>query len=609
MPNLGENIFKNIFKNQIDKAVKEQIVSEDIEKRKKTTDEYGQNGELVFSGWINPNSYSAERALEKPALKGVNFETLRAFTNYYPVARSCVNYRKSQILKLDWDITLKDEKKLRNKGEYKVDPEVLKRSQKVVDFFSHPTGGKEITFRHFLSQSLEDILILDALALYRRKTRDDSMYGYLPIDAGTIKLRINQDGTVPQSPDIAYKQYVNGKFITDLTTDEMFYKIMNPRTTTPYGLSPVESLIITISTALKLQSYNLSYLSEGNVPEGFLSVPKDIASTPKQITEWQRMWDGMLGGDPRMQRKLRIIPEGTKYEASKKAEDMTFERFEKWLLTNTCTVFAVEPKDIGFNFDPGRTNASTNPQELGNEKGMQPLCFFLKEIFDEIIQVDLKESDLEFVWTSMNPTQSSKEAQVFQTLVDTGAVSVDEWRISQGKQPIGLGHYIKTAQGVILVKDFLEGKLFGQNVGQANVPGAKPANAGASGMPQMASAPKVGQPTAKPTIPTNNRQVSQGNNPVKKVMDDVMALDEDATEDIRKWKKVAVHDLENGIPFREFDSTKIDLRTKEFIKQGLGEVKTNKDISELFEPFLSPETKVTKALLGLYGDLKKVIGD
>ena len=45
-----------------------------------------------------------------------------------------------------------------------------------------------------------------------------------------------------------------------MTNDELIYRIMNPRTYTPHGLSPVESLILTITTALKLATYNLSYL-------------------------------------------------------------------------------------------------------------------------------------------------------------------------------------------------------------------------------------------------------------------------------------------------------------------------------------------------------------
>src|SRR3990172_8414330 len=33
---------------------------------------------------------------------GVSFRTLREFADYYPVARACVEYRKSQITHLDW---------------------------------------------------------------------------------------------------------------------------------------------------------------------------------------------------------------------------------------------------------------------------------------------------------------------------------------------------------------------------------------------------------------------------------------------------------------------------------------------------------------------------
>ncbi|GAJ20004.1 unnamed protein product, partial [marine sediment metagenome] len=57
-------------------------------------------------------------------------------------------------------------------------------------------------------------------------------------------------------------------------------------------------------------SFNLSYLTEGNVPEGFVKLPRDIASSRDQLKEWQDAWDAMLAGDPRFQRKLKFLPEG-----------------------------------------------------------------------------------------------------------------------------------------------------------------------------------------------------------------------------------------------------------------------------------------------------------
>ena len=36
---------------------------------------------------------------------GISFSILRDFADFYPIARACIEYRKSQITQLDWKIT------------------------------------------------------------------------------------------------------------------------------------------------------------------------------------------------------------------------------------------------------------------------------------------------------------------------------------------------------------------------------------------------------------------------------------------------------------------------------------------------------------------------
>lgn len=528
---------------------------------------------------------------------GVSYQTLRDFSKFYPILRACVNYRKRQISQLEWGVApMEVVTEKSQKEKYKKDAKMVK------DFFRYPSGDKTMSFRTFLNKIIEDLVVLDAVAIYRRVNRRGGFYGFLPIDSTTIELIVNEDGTTPLPPDKAYQQKVNGEVKADLTIDELIYKMMNPKTDSAYGFSPVESLVLTVSTALKLGTYNLAYLTEGNVPEGFVELPKDIASDPKQLKLWQEAWDAMFSGDRRYQRKIKFLPEGMKWHPIKKQEDLQFERFEKWLLLNTCAVMEVAPQSIGFQFDRGK-GATEAEWEIGKERGLYPLALFLKEMFDEMIHEDLGQEHLQFTWTNINPTNAKEEAEVFGQLVRTGAVSVDEWRVAEGYDPIGLSQYIMTPVGPIFAKDFIDMS----NAGATPFIPETVRPADVTGYENVSPKDLTNQKEPKST-PSKDKQEDK-NKDEEKVSDEVKRIRrDDVVNELKKWKKAASNDMKNNRAFRGFSTDIIDHRTQKLINQGLRTTKSKKDLDDLFNPFISQENKILSSMLDLYDELETING-
>lgn len=534
---------------------------------------------------VNTLYPTTDGGLKKSSFYDVTFDQLRSFSISYPIARACINRRISQITQLAWTVA---------PVKFIVDPDekerVMKKAERVKKLLKFPTGTREMTFRGWITKLCEDILTIDAIAIERRKTYGGDTVGWFPFDASTIELKIYPDGSRPVPPDIAYLLKISGQVVSEMTSDDMFYGQLHPRTTTPYGLSPLESLVLTTTTALKLQGYNLGYLTEGNIPEGFVELPKDIVNSPEQLTEWQRAWDAIFSGDPRYQRKLKFLPEGMKYHEVRKQSDMEFERFEKWLLLNTCAVFAVPPEDIGFTFDANKAVAETQ-WEIGKERGLLPLCNFVKEVLDEIIHEDMGLDDLEFVWLNLNPTNKIEEAKTFQILVNSGAVSVDEWRMGEGLDPIGVPQYIMTPIGPIFTKDLVRQSEEGL---EPTLPYAQPAAPGGksptTGAPQDAKPPGSGQKTTNPeTIRAQARDKS-------------VTIDE-----LKKWKKAAKNDLRIGKGYRTFYTDIIDTRTQGLVKMGLAKAVSKEDIDKIFEPFMDEDTESVQRARKLYADISEII--
>lgn len=583
---IWDSILKRAVKPLVDAQVQE-IARENIAKGLVTT------FDIHNSFGANVSPLAGMDPSKKLFTRNTSYRVLRDFAMYYPILRSCINYRKRTITQLDWDIAPR---------EVVLDPakkkDLKERAAKIRKIFKYPTGDRNVSFRSFASKIIEDLTVLDAVAVYRRRNRGGGMYGYLPVDASTFELVLNEDGTTPTPPDIAYLQKIDGKVVAELTSDDLIYRCINPRTYTPYGLSPVETLILTVTTALKLSSFNLNYFTEGNIPEGFVELPKEVASNTDQLTLWQEKWDSMFSGDPRFQRKLKFLPEGMKLHETKKVNDMQFEAFDKWLLQVTCSVMEVAPQAIGFQFDRGK-GATESEWEIGKERGLFPLANFFEEIMNEIIEEDLNEPDLQFIWTNINPTNKKEEAEVFKALVDTGAVSVDEWRIAEGYDPIGLDQYIMSPIGPVRVAEFI---TFSGIIGQQDnvaAPAAKPDQAINPANPG-GKEPPGSKPEPKPADTSNQEQA-------KKITEKMRELTRGETvEELKRWKKVVAKDFKTGRQFRDFTTSIVDTRTQSLIKDGLKAVKEKDDIDDLFDPLISEENQVIAAMMDLYEDIKNL---
>lgn len=359
---------------------------------------------------------------------GVDFATLRRFSVQYDVARAAINRRKRQLNMLEWDIVAAEED---DDTDYKDVIRPLKKEFKNI-------GGYRVRFRELVDTMVDDLLVLDALALYKRPNMGGSLYSLQPVDAATIVLEVDESGGTPMPPEIAYKQFIRGKQVAEFTADEMYYEMMNSRTYTPYGLSPLESLVLGVSAALKSDIYNLHMLTEGNIPEGFFGVPDDW--TPDQIKEFQALWDAALAGDTRATSKLKFVPSGkgaTGYTPALKPEDMKYKELQEWLMKKTCMLFEVQPQELGFTETVNKSTGEVQ-QSIGLNSGLKPLAAFFEEIFTDVIQVDLGYENLRFKYTGLDQVDERAEAEKNEILLRSGQTTVDEVRQSQGKEPLGV---------------------------------------------------------------------------------------------------------------------------------------------------------------------------
>lgn len=452
---------------------------------------------------------------------GISFQALRDFSTYYWTARACITKRQEQLANLGWSIIPMDDED---------SSDAAKKQAKDIQNRFALIGGPNKPFRHLLDQIIDDLLTLDAMTLYRVRTNGGDLLYLHPIDASTIRIVTDAAGRTPLPPNVAYEQWVKGQKVADLTTDDVIYGMMNPRTSSPYGLSPLESLVVSVSSALRAESSNLNILQEGNVPEGFLKMPANW--TPDQIKAYDDWFNAILAGDMAAQRRIKMIPggEGDSYIPTKKPSDMEFREFEKWLAVKTCAMFGVSPQSIGLTWDVNKATAQEQTLLVQNES-IQPLANFLKEYFDHIIQVDFGFADFQFAFNAPADRNEQQQAEVNMKYIQAGVRTINEVRKKLGDDPIEGGdeHFIMTASGPVLLQEVVTPKEDPQ-----------PAPA------QMPIPPQ--QDTPKPEE--------------QQKMDTPL-------QELRKWQRKVLNDLGKGKGLRPFVANVLDPEVVESINKEL----------------------------------------
>jgi hypothetical protein len=133
---------------------------------------------------------------------------------------------------------------------------------------------------------LDDLLVLDRGGV--EKERDGRwIVALYNVDGATIRPNIDDRGGYH---DDAYVQLVDGQVTARFGMEELVVAMDNEQTDVRfagYGLSPLESLIISVTADLHAAKFNASYFEKGAVPEGILDLGEDVAprtSTPSGST-------------------------------------------------------------------------------------------------------------------------------------------------------------------------------------------------------------------------------------------------------------------------------------------------------------------------------------
>ena len=368
----------------------------------------------------------------------LSFRELRALADGYDLVRLAVETRKDQIEASRWQVR----PRLKGGARLPANGGDDGRVAAISAFLGRPDG--EHGWGTWLRMLVEDLLVIDAPCLYRRRTLGGQLAALEIMDGATIRRVLNADGRTPRAPDVAYQQVLKGLPAVDYTADELIYAPRNRRSSRIYGFSPVEQIATTVNIALRRQLSQLAYYTEGNTPEALIGVPEGWS--PDQISSFQNYWDSLLEGNLGQRRRTKFVPGGLNYLPTRPVT--LTDEYDEWLARVVCFAFSLPPTP--FTRQTNRATAETAQAAAGQE-GLAPLQGWVKHLIDRVIAEDFAAPDLEFAWTEAGGTDMAALAQTNKLLVAAGIKTVNEARAELGLDPIPGGDraVVETATGAV----------------------------------------------------------------------------------------------------------------------------------------------------------------
>lgn len=414
----------------------------------------------IQSVFFDPNDISGNGRGFKDSKGVLSFSVLRRMGDIH-IVKSIVSTRVEQIMNfMDFSedeqkegYTIRKKKSLFSTGDEKLTNEDKKKIAKIVEFLEK--GGwtdkwdNVDSLQEFVSKIMSDSLTLDQLAFEMVRNRMWELQKFRAVDASLIRFL---DSVDPRQRE-GFEQY---RFKGHLPRYCMVWEEMilhNPITKEPilyypwelgfgirnktsdvrrngYGVSELETLVNIITWILWGFSYNANFFSQGSQPKGFINIKNPNISN-STLQEFRQAWAQTMAGVGNSHRTPVINGIDLEWVDLQKLSnrDMEFNEWIKFLIIMTCSVYRIDPSELGFNFKESQQIFGQDGQrerlKHSREKGLKPLLIFLQGIITKYIVSELDEN-YEFAFTGIEVEDEEAQVKLDSEKLSSGMVAMQD---------------------------------------------------------------------------------------------------------------------------------------------------------------------------------------
>jgi SPP1 gp7 family putative phage head morphogenesis protein len=364
----------------------------------------------------------------------VPWKLLRDFADRIDMVRRCIELRKSELVSIDWDITISQ--KALDRVMAATDERNEARAaralrdtyegdiERLVRFWQRPDAVNVDGWEDWLAMALEEHFVLDALAIYPRWTRGGDLFALEILDGSTIKPLLDHRGGRPMPPAPAYQQilygFPRGEFTASDSTlvdgeyaaDQLVYRPRVRRAYTPYGLSNTEQALLAGSLYAKRQGWISAEYDLGTKPETWMQTDSDY--TPELLAAYERVLNDELAGDTAERMRIKLLNKGFTPLEMRQFEEKYRPDYDEFLIRLLCVHFDVMPTEIGF---PPRHGLGGKGHQEGEEnttyrKAIKPLLGWIVSVLNNLSVTYLDmPTDLTFTFQGLEVEDELSQAK------------------------------------------------------------------------------------------------------------------------------------------------------------------------------------------------------
>jgi hypothetical protein len=387
----------------------------------------------------------------------VPFKTLRAAADQIDILRRCIEVTKSKLTGLEWDIVLGQDASEKIVAEIGGDhvramaqarENFTEEINRLRAFWENPDKANGLTWTDWLMIAAEEILVIDAWAVYPQPSVGGDLYGFQILDGSTIKPLIDDRGMRPLPPNAAFQQILYGfprsefsandddpKADGEFTADDLAYMVRNRRSISVYGFSPVERALPLADIYLRRQQWLRAEYTDGVLPELMFTTDEDWGNNPDLLRAYENILNDDLAGQTEQRKRARLLPKGLAPVVNEGYGEKFKDTLDDYLITSICGHFGVQPGEIGFapkgglggaGFEDGRA-------ETAEALGIQPLAAWISKMITNLSYTYLgMPRELEFRLMTSKRMDNESSARKAQIEVTSAGKTINERRSELG---------------------------------------------------------------------------------------------------------------------------------------------------------------------------------
>jgi hypothetical protein len=350
-----------------------------------------------------------------------------------------IRFIRNAVSSLDYGVQLK---KINRK-----DKELQKQLSPVIDkilgVFDNPNTTDD-DLQSFIAQIVEDVLVFDAGAWeYVEKPKfipNNNLLAMETVPGFSLANKLDWDGN-PQKP--RWMQLMDdGRTGEQFLDSEIEYLSMRKRSWTPFGLSPLETVIDIMEAWLGITSYQRRVASEA-YPPMLLNLQGQDQTQLNLVRSW---WENEIKG--RATPGFIGWPEDIQAIDMKPGGDtMLMLAYQEMLVRTVSYAFDLKPLDFSIERDVNRTTAEV--QRVSSLRdGPKTLARMIQQKMNQRVLPKLAQMlneplvlKCEFFWLNIDPADDKAQAETYKVLVDSEIMLPDEARaeLDLEQRPDGLG--------------------------------------------------------------------------------------------------------------------------------------------------------------------------